>query len=129
MLYLGAMIGFFFYTTQYLQGVLGFSPLQAGIAFLPMSAVNFAVAVAVTGSVGVPLSRCLSLRTRRVKRIFGCAAWSLGSSAEINAEPAVLVCHAASRAPAIRPAVEAYETAVDQGDACRVVVTVSVGPS
>lgn len=48
-LYLGAMIGFFFYTTQYLQGVLGFSPLQAGLAFLPMSAVNFVVAVAVTG--------------------------------------------------------------------------------
>ncbi|MFC4069064.1 MFS transporter [Actinoplanes subglobosus] len=47
MLYLGAMIGFFFFTTQYLQGVLGFSPLQAGIAFLPMSAVNFAVALLV----------------------------------------------------------------------------------
>ncbi|MEU4240937.1 MFS transporter [Actinoplanes sp. NPDC026619] len=47
MLYLGAMIGFFFFTSQYLQGVLGFSPLAAGIAFLPMSAVNFAVAVGV----------------------------------------------------------------------------------
>jgi len=47
MLYLGAMIGFFFFTSQYLQGVLGFSPLQAGLAFLPMSAVNFAVAVIV----------------------------------------------------------------------------------
>ena len=47
MLYLGAMIGFFFFTSQYLQGVLGFSPLQAGLAFLPMSAVNFAVAVVV----------------------------------------------------------------------------------
>ena len=45
MLYLGAMIGFFFFTTQYLQGVLGFTPLQAGLAFLPMSAVNFAVAL------------------------------------------------------------------------------------
>ncbi len=48
MLYLGAMIGFFFFTTQYLQGVLGFTPLQAGLAFLPMSAVNFAVALLVT---------------------------------------------------------------------------------
>jgi EmrB/QacA subfamily drug resistance transporter len=47
MLYLGAMIGFFFFTTQYLQGVLGFTPLQAGLAFLPMSAVNFAVALGV----------------------------------------------------------------------------------
>jgi Na+/melibiose symporter-like transporter len=50
MLYLGAMIGFFF-TTQYLRGVLGFTPLQAGLAFLPMSAVNFAVALLVTGLV------------------------------------------------------------------------------
>jgi EmrB/QacA subfamily drug resistance transporter len=47
MLYLGAMIGFFFYTTQYLQGVLGFSAFQAGTAFLPMTAVNFAVAMAI----------------------------------------------------------------------------------
>jgi EmrB/QacA subfamily drug resistance transporter len=47
MLYLGAMIGFFFYTTQYLQDALGFSPLQAGLGFLPMSLVNFAVALAI----------------------------------------------------------------------------------
>jgi len=47
LLYLGAMIGFFFFTTQYLQDVLGFTPLQAGLAFLPMTAVNFAVAVVV----------------------------------------------------------------------------------
>jgi hypothetical protein len=33
MLYLGAMIGFFYFTTQYLQGVLGYSPLQAGVGF------------------------------------------------------------------------------------------------
>ena len=38
MLYLGAMMGFFFFTTQYLQVVPGFTPLQAGLAFLPMSA-------------------------------------------------------------------------------------------
>jgi EmrB/QacA subfamily drug resistance transporter len=48
MLYLAAMIGFFFFTTQYLQGVLGFNPLQAGLAFLPMSGVNFAAALLVT---------------------------------------------------------------------------------
>ena len=46
-LYLGAMIGFFFYTTQLMQTVLGFPPLLAGIGFLPMTAVNFAVAMAV----------------------------------------------------------------------------------
>jgi EmrB/QacA subfamily drug resistance transporter len=46
-LFLGGMIGFWFYTTQYLQGVLGMRPMQAGIAFLPATLVNFAVALAV----------------------------------------------------------------------------------
>ena len=46
-LYLGAMIGFFYFTTQFLQGSLGFTPLQAGLAFLPMTLVNFAVALAI----------------------------------------------------------------------------------
>ncbi|SFR84576.1 drug resistance transporter, EmrB/QacA subfamily [Agromyces sp. CF514] len=45
MLYMGAMIGFFYFTTQFLQGVLGMSPIQAGVAFLPMTVVNFAVAM------------------------------------------------------------------------------------
>lgn len=48
LLYMGAMIGFFFFTTQFLQDVLGFTPLQAGLGFLPMTVVNFAVALAVT---------------------------------------------------------------------------------
>jgi EmrB/QacA subfamily drug resistance transporter len=47
LLYLGAMIGFFFFTSQYLQEALGFTPLQAGLAFLPMTLVNFAVAIAI----------------------------------------------------------------------------------
>lgn len=47
-LFLGAMMGFFFFTTQYMQGVLGFNPLMAGLGFLPMSAVNFVVALMVT---------------------------------------------------------------------------------
>ena len=47
MLYLGAMIGFFYYTTQYRQDARGFGPLEAGLGFLPMSLVNFAVALAV----------------------------------------------------------------------------------
>ena len=46
-LFLGGMIGFWFYTTQYLQGVLGMRPMQAGLAFLPATLVNFAVALAV----------------------------------------------------------------------------------
>lgn len=47
MLYLGAMIGFCFFTTQFLQGVLGYSAVQAGVAFFPMTVVNFVVAVAI----------------------------------------------------------------------------------
>ncbi|MGX7730849.1 MFS transporter [Rhodococcus sp. 2H158] len=47
MLYLGAMIGFFFFTTQFLQGVLGYNALQAGVAFLPMTVVNFVVAMTI----------------------------------------------------------------------------------
>jgi EmrB/QacA subfamily drug resistance transporter len=47
LLYLGAMIGFFFFTSQYLQEALGFTPLQAGLAFLPMTLVNFGVAIAI----------------------------------------------------------------------------------
>lgn len=46
-LYLGAMMGFWFFTTQFLQGVLGFSPLAAGAAFLPTTLPNFAAALAV----------------------------------------------------------------------------------
>jgi EmrB/QacA subfamily drug resistance transporter len=46
-LFLGAMVGFWFFSTQYLQVVYGYSPLQAGIAFLPMTVANFAVAIAV----------------------------------------------------------------------------------
>lgn len=45
MAYMGAMIGFFFFGTQYLQEVLGMNPLQAGLAFFPMTLVNFVVAL------------------------------------------------------------------------------------
>ena len=47
MLFLGAMVGFFFFTTQFLQGVLGYTPLQAGMAFLPMTLPTFAAAMLV----------------------------------------------------------------------------------
>jgi EmrB/QacA subfamily drug resistance transporter len=65
-LYLAAMIGFFFFTTQYLQNVLGFSPLQAGVGFLPMTVVNFAVALLAPRVIarigdGIPLIAGLAL--------------------------------------------------------------------
>jgi EmrB/QacA subfamily drug resistance transporter len=46
-LFLGAMMGFWFFITQYLQTVKDYSPFEAGLGFLPMTAVNFAVALAV----------------------------------------------------------------------------------
>jgi EmrB/QacA subfamily drug resistance transporter len=54
-LFLGAMMGFWFFITQFLQGVSGYSPIEAGLAFLPMTVVNFAVAITVprlTGRLG-----------------------------------------------------------------------------
>lgn len=48
LLYLAAMIGFFYFLTQYLQNVLGFSAFEAGIAFFPMTVVNFIVALFIT---------------------------------------------------------------------------------
>lgn len=46
-LFLGGMVGFWFFTTQYLQGVLGYRPLEAGLAFLPATLPNFAAAMLV----------------------------------------------------------------------------------
>lgn len=46
-LFLGSMVGFWFFVTQYLQGVLGYSSLQAGAAFLPATIPNFAAALAI----------------------------------------------------------------------------------
>jgi EmrB/QacA subfamily drug resistance transporter len=43
MLIVGGMFSMFFFLSQYLQGVRGFSPLEAGIAFLPMTLVMFSM--------------------------------------------------------------------------------------
>ena len=43
LLLVAGMFGMFFFLTQFLQDVLGFSPLHAGIAFLPMTVALFAV--------------------------------------------------------------------------------------
>ncbi|UXY17696.1 MFS transporter [Streptomyces cynarae] len=47
MLYMGAMMGFFFFTSQFVQSVYRWTPLRAGLAFLPMTLVNFVFAVQV----------------------------------------------------------------------------------
>jgi EmrB/QacA subfamily drug resistance transporter len=43
LLLVAGMFGMFFFLTQYVQDVLGFSPLMAGVAFVPMTGVLFAV--------------------------------------------------------------------------------------
>ncbi|HEY6276410.1 MAG TPA: MFS transporter [Streptosporangiaceae bacterium] len=43
LLLVAGLFGMFFFLTQFLQEVLGFSPLRAGIAFLPMTAALFTV--------------------------------------------------------------------------------------
>ncbi|WP_190274700.1 MFS transporter [Pantoea sp. At-9b] len=45
LLYIGAAMGFFFYSTLFMQGVLDYSPIQAGFAFLPSMLVNFVTAL------------------------------------------------------------------------------------
>jgi MFS family permease len=47
-LYLGAMLGFWFITPQIMQNQLGFTPLMAGVAFFPLTIVNFVVALQVS---------------------------------------------------------------------------------
>ncbi|WP_125981649.1 MFS transporter [Loigolactobacillus iwatensis] len=48
MLFLGAMMAFWFFITQFLQKVYGFSPLLAGIGFFPMTIANFISALQVS---------------------------------------------------------------------------------
>jgi MFS family permease len=43
LLLVAGMFGMFFFLTQFVQEVLGFSPLRAGLAFLPMTITLFAV--------------------------------------------------------------------------------------
>lgn len=46
-LYLGAMVGFFFFTTLYLQEVQGYGPAASGLAFLPATILHVPFAIAV----------------------------------------------------------------------------------
>lgn len=48
LLFLGAMMAFWFFITQFLQEVYGFSPLMAGLGFFPMTTANFISALQVS---------------------------------------------------------------------------------
>ena len=58
-LFNGVLVSFYFFMTQYLQGVSDYTPLQAGLAFLPVTAAAFAAA-----TVTSRLSRRLRQRRR-----------------------------------------------------------------
>jgi MFS family permease len=47
LLFLGAMAPFWFFTTQWLQSVADYSAVEAGLAFTPVTVVNFAAAMAI----------------------------------------------------------------------------------
>jgi MFS family permease len=52
LLLVAGMFGMFFFLTQFVQDILGFSPLRAGLAFVPMTAVLFAVSRAASRLLG-----------------------------------------------------------------------------
>lgn len=41
MTFVGAMVSFFFFSTQFMQHVLNYSPVEAGLGFVPMTAFTF----------------------------------------------------------------------------------------
>ena len=51
-LYLGAMVGFFFFTTLYLQEVAGFRPAVTGLAFVPATMLHVPIAILVPRLIG-----------------------------------------------------------------------------
>ena len=71
-LFNGVLVSFYFFMTQYLQGVSDYTPLEAGLAFLPVTAAAFAAA-----TVTSRLSR--RLRQRRLA-VAGVAAMLIGTA-------------------------------------------------
>src|SRR4051794_24339796 len=64
------LVSFFFFMTQYLQGVMGYSPLEAGLAFLPVTGAVIAAAAL------IPRLRA----TNEVLAVAGCAAMLAGTA-------------------------------------------------
>jgi EmrB/QacA subfamily drug resistance transporter len=71
-LFNGALLSFFFFMTQYLQGVSGDTPLRAGLAFLPVTAAAFAAAAATP--------RLLRRTSNTLLSAVGCAAMLIGTA-------------------------------------------------
>ena len=66
------MFAMFLYLTIYMQGVLGFSPLEAGLRFLPLTVLSFVVAP-IAGTLSERGSRSGPARRRpRVRSASAC---------------------------------------------------------
>jgi EmrB/QacA subfamily drug resistance transporter len=70
-LFNGALLSFYFFMSQYLQGVSGDTPLQAGLAFLPTTLAAFAAAGAT--------SRLIGRTGNAATSVVGCAAMLIGT--------------------------------------------------
>ncbi len=71
-LFNGALLSFFFFMTQYLQGVSGATPLEAGALFLPVTA---AASVAATAT-----PRLIRRLGNPLLAVAGCAAILIGTA-------------------------------------------------
>jgi EmrB/QacA subfamily drug resistance transporter len=71
-LFNGALLSFFFFMTQYLQGVSGATPLEAGALFLPVTAAASAAAIATP--------RLVRRLGNAVLSVAGCAAMLIGTA-------------------------------------------------
>jgi predicted MFS family arabinose efflux permease len=71
-LFNGALLSFFFFMTQHLQGVRGDTPLQAGLAFLPVTVAAVAAAAATP--------RLLRRTSNPLLSALGCASMLIGTA-------------------------------------------------
>lgn len=69
-LFNGALLSFYFFMSQYLQGVTGDTPLQAGLGFLPATIAAFAAATAT--------SRLINRASNGAVSVAGCVAMLIG---------------------------------------------------
>jgi predicted MFS family arabinose efflux permease len=83
-LFNGALLSFYFFMSQYLQGVAGDTPLQAGLAFLPATVAAFAAATAT--------SRLIRRSSNALMSIAGCGAMLIGTAwiSRLSADTAYL---------------------------------------
>jgi EmrB/QacA subfamily drug resistance transporter len=89
MLVVSGMFAMFFFMTQFFQGVLGYSPLASGLAFLPVTAVMFAIVRVVPRL--VPRFGAVGLLSGGVFLAFVGMAWLSRLSAGTSYFPQIVV--------------------------------------